>query len=267
MEVDVKILKPLRLIAHYLRHNTMSAMAYRGAFLIQVLGMVLNDVMLLFFWTIFFSRFPTLKGWSLSDVIALYAIIATGYGLATLVCGNSRHVAQIIAGGDLDYYLALPADPLVHLLVSRMSLPSWGDIAFGVLIYLVTNPERWFTLPLFLLLCVLSAIIFVAFNVIVGALAFWLGQAQNLAMQLGEALLSFGLYPIDIFPGGVRLLLYILIPAAFVGSVPAKLLRDFNVAQLLALAGFSLALWLAARWIFYRGLRRYVSGNLITMRG
>ncbi|MBN2004886.1 MAG: ABC-2 family transporter protein [Anaerolineae bacterium] len=263
----MKVLKLLRLIAHYLRHNAMSAMAYRGAFLMQALGMLLNDVMLLFFWTVLFSRFPTVKGWALNDVIALYAIMATGFGMATIICGNSWNVARIIANGDLDYYLALPADPLVHLLISRMSLPAWGDAAFGILVYLIATPERWATLPLFLFLCALSGIIFIAFGALVGSLAFWLGQAQNLTFQMNNALLSFGLYPIDIFPGGVRLLLYTLIPAAFVGSVPATLLRDFNVTQLAILVGFVLGIWLVARWVFHRGLRRYVSGNLITMRG
>ncbi len=263
----MNIAKTLRLIGHYVRHNTMSAMAYRGAFFMQSLGMLLNDVMLLFFWTILFSRFPTVKGWGLGDVVVLYAVAAAGFGLATIVCGNTGNVAQIIADGDLDYYLALPADPLVHLLISRMSLPAWGDFAFGILVYLVAAPDHWKTLPFFLLLCVLSAIIFVSFGVIVGALAFWLGQAQNLALQLNAAVLTFSIYPIDIFPGGIRLLLYTLIPAAFIGSMPATLLRNFSGGRLAGLLGFTLGIWLLARWVFYRGLRRYVSGNLVTLRG
>ncbi len=260
-------MKTLRLIQGYLRHNLMSAMAYRGAFLIQVLGMLLNDVMLLFFWSILFSRFPSLNGWQLVDVVILYAVVAVGFGLATVVCGNSGRVAQIIANGDLDYYLALPADPLTHLLVSRTSLPSWGDVLFGLVIYLVAAPERWWTLPLFLFLGMLSGVIFIAFSVIVGALAFWLGQSQNLAMQLRNALLTFGLYPVDIFPNMVRVLLYTLIPAAFVGSVPATLLTQFRWTQLVTISGVALAFMLLARWIFSRGLRRYESGNLVTARG
>lgn len=245
----------------------MSAMAYRGAFLLQVFGMLLNDVMLLFFWAVLFNRFPTLNGWALRDVVALYGIVAVGFGLATAVCGNSGRVAHIIAGGDLDYYLVLPADPLLHLLVSRSSLPSWGDILFGVVVYIVAMPERWMTLPLFFLLGVLSGLIFVAFSVIVGSLAFWIGQSQDLAMQLRNAMLTFGLYPVDIFPGTVRVLLYTLIPAAFVGSIPAMLLAEFRWGRLLGLVAVTAALIAAARLVFNCGLRRYESGNLVTARG
>jgi ABC-2 type transport system permease protein len=260
-------MKTFRLVAGYLRHNLMSAMAYRGAFALQVFGMLLNDVMLLFFWAILFSHFPALQGWTLRDVVTLYAIVAFGFGLATVVCGNSGRVAHVIASGDLDYYLALPADPLVHLLVSRTSLPSWGDALFGLVVYLIAAPERWTTLPLFLLLGVLSALIFVAFSVIAGALAFWIGQSQNLAMQLQNAMLTFGLYPVDIFPGLVRVLLYTLIPAAFVGSIPAMLLVEFDWGRLAGLFLVTVAFLLVARGVFALGLRRYESGNLVTTRG
>ncbi len=259
-------MKSFRLMLIYLRHNLMASMAYRGAFWLQVFGMLLNDVMLLFFWAMLFSRFPSLNGWGLRDIIALYGIVAMGFGAATVICGNSGRVAQIIASGDLDYYLALPADPLIHILVSRTSLPSWGDIAFGVVVYGMAAPHRWATLPLFLLLGGLSGVIFVAFSVIAGALAFWLGQSQNLAMQLRNALLTFGLYPVDIFPGAVRLLLYTLIPAAFVGSLPATMLTAFSWGKLLLLLTFTVVISLVARAVFYLGVRRYESGNLVTAR-
>lgn len=259
--------KSLRLILMYLRHNLMSALAYRVAFMIQIVGMMLNNVMLLFFWTVLFNRLPTLNGWGLEGVITIYAIVAFGYGVAVVVFGNTFHVAEVIAKGDLDYYLALPADPLTHLLVSRMSIAGWGDLFFGLLIYCIALPAAWRHLPLFLFLGVLSGLVFVAFNVLVGSLVFWLGQAQNLSSQLGNALLTFSLYPIDIFPGVVRVLLYVLIPAAFVGSIPAKLLMEFNTFQLLELTIFVIVLCYVARLLFMFGLRRYESGNLVTARG
>ena len=150
--------KMLRLVSGYLRHNLMSAMAYRGAFLLQVIGMLLNDAMLLFFWWILFSRLPSLRGWDLPRVMTLYGVVAFGFGAATIVCGNAFNVARIIVRGDLDFYLTLPADPLTHLLVSRMSLPAWGDMLFGLLVFLAAAPGQWKQLPLFLLLGLLAGL-------------------------------------------------------------------------------------------------------------
>ena len=245
----------------------MSVMAYREAFILQAFGMLINDLMLLVFWVVLFSRFPNIRGWDLPGVVTLYGLVATGYGIATVIFGNAGRVAQLITNGDLDYYLALPADPLVHLLVSRSSLSAWGELMFGIGVYLLADAGHWVLLPLFLGLATLSSLVLVAFLVIIGSLAFWLGQSQNLSMQLSNALITFGLYPMDIFPGVVKLLLYTLIPAAFVGSVPAALLVSFSWGRLAGIISFSLGAVLFARWVFYRGLRRYTSGNLVTTRG
>ena len=260
-------MKSARLVLGYLRHNLMSAMAYRGAFFLQVFGMILNNSALLFFWWVLFSQLPTLRGWDLTQVMTLYGILAFGFGLANVVCGNAFLVARAIVRGDLDYYLALPADPLVHLLVSRMSLSAWGDMVFGLAVYLIASPDRWRSLPLFLLLGGLVALIFVAFSVLVSSLAFWIGNADNLAGQAINSLLSFGLYPIEIFPSPVQWILYTLIPAAFVGSMPAGLLSEFSWERLALLVVFTAGLVLAASLVFRWGLRRYESGNLVIVRG
>jgi ABC-2 type transport system permease protein len=259
--------KSLRLLLIYVRHNLMSQMAYRTSFVLQVFGMMLNNTMLLVFWALLFRRFPTLNGWTFEGIILIYCVAAAGFGVAVVVFGNLGQIARAITTGDLDYYLALPADPLMHLLVSRMVLPGLGDALFGVMLFIVFVPQWWIKLPLFLLMTGLCAIIFAAFAVLAGSLAFWLGQSEYLAMQLRNALLSFSLYPVDIFPGGIRLLLYTLIPAALVGSMPATLLMDFNARTLLYLVAGTAVLALAARAVFYRGLRRYESGNLVTTRG
>lgn len=260
-------MKTTRLVLGYLRHNLMSAMAYRGAFLLQVFGMALNNTMLLFFWWILFTRLPNLRGWNMTQVITLYGLVALGFGIANVVCGNSFLVACLIARGDLDYYLALPADPMLHLLVSRMSLSAWGDLLFGLIVFLVAAPKSWASLPLFLFLGVLTGLIFVAFGVLVGSLAFWVGNADNLASQAVNSLITFSLYPIELFPGAVQWLLYTLIPAAFVGSLPASLLTHFSWERLGILVVFTAGILAAARILFQRGLRRYASGNLVTVRG
>jgi ABC-2 type transport system permease protein len=134
-------------------------------------------------------------------------------------------------------------------------------------VYLAAAPGRWAGLPLFLVLGAIAGLILVAFSVLMGSLAFWVGNADNLATQAINALITFGLYPADIFPGVVRVLLYTLIPGAFIGSVPAALLSDFDWGRLGLLVTFAAGLTLAARFLFQRGLRRYESGNLVTARG
>ena len=76
-----------------------------------------------------------LNGWDLTGVVTIYAVSASGFGLVVALFGNLTRVAHVIASGDLDYYLALPANPLWHVLASRMNLSGWGDLLFGILLY------------------------------------------------------------------------------------------------------------------------------------
>jgi ABC-2 type transport system permease protein len=176
-------------------------------------------------------------------------------------------IATTVVTGDLDYYLALPADPLLHLIVSRTHLSAWGDAISGLGIFLFLVPGSLAKLPLFLVYAVTGALIFIGFAVIVGSLAFFLEQSQDISGYLYNALISFSLYPIDIFPRVVRLLLYTLVPAAMVGALPARLLHEFRWEWLAALIGSTASILFVARRLFTLGLRRYESGNRVTVRG
>jgi ABC-2 type transport system permease protein len=76
----------------------------------------------------------------------------------------------------------------------------------------------------------------------------------------------FSSYPLGIFDGWTRVLVFTLLPAAFVGAIPAGLVRSFDqaaLAELAAAAAISLGVGAA---VFHRGLKRYQSGNAIQAR-
>jgi ABC-2 type transport system permease protein len=54
-----------------------------------------------------------------------------------------------------------------------------------------------------------------------------------------------------------------LIPAAFVGAVPAELIVTFSWERFALLLAAATALLVLAVFVFYRGLRRYESGSAI----
>ncbi len=119
-------------------------MEYRVNFISQVIGMIINDGIYFVFWLVFFDRFKQAQGWGMADMVLLFAIITTGYGLAFALFGNALTLAELIAQGRLDYYLALPRNVLLHVLASRSSLSAWGDLTFGLMAYAFTGR---FSLP------------------------------------------------------------------------------------------------------------------------
>jgi ABC-2 type transport system permease protein len=120
---------------------------------------------------------------------------------------------------------------------------------------------------LFVFLAAHVCLIFTAFFVTLGALAFFLGNTEGLMQQMSGALVSFSTYPMDIFNGAVRVLLFTIIPAGFISFIPLQLLRQFTWAFMGALTGFTIVFVALAMGLFELGLRRYESGNLLGMQG
>jgi ABC-2 type transport system permease protein len=261
------VAKYLRFGLRYISLNFSAAMEYRGAFLAQCIGMALNDLVLFIFWAIYFARFGDVGGWGLRDVVLVWAVAAASVGLAAALFGNSLRVATIIVQGQLDYYLSLPKEALVHVLVSRMGLAGWGDVCFGVLAFVFFGPLDPLSVVLYIVLVLLSLTIMVSFMVLAGSLAFFIGSAEAAAFQAQQAVVTFALYPGSMYQGWIKVLLFTAIPSGFISHVPASLLRSFDASLFAVLIAFAVGLGCAAAFVFSLGLRRYESGNLVMPRG
>ncbi|MEA4883184.1 MAG: ABC-2 family transporter protein [Clostridia bacterium] len=255
-----------RFIWEHVKFNVASAMEYRQSFISQVLFMMANDFMLLFFWWVIYGRVEDISGWEFRDIITLYAVFATAFGLSASVFGNARRLARVISEGQLDYYLLLPRDPLLHVIVSRSDISGIGDVAFGVAVFALFTRVTLGRVILFAVVCLASCAIYTAFEAIVGSLAFFIGNAQALSSELTEALTVFSGYPGSMFRGAARAVLYTLLPAGFAAFIPVELLRRFSLPLFAGLVAFSIGIACLAAWVFRVGLTRYESGNLLSAR-
>lgn len=250
----------------YTKANLAMEMEYRASFVTRLFGVVLNDCMWLGFWFIYFTRFPVVQGWTRNDIVTLWAVLGFGYGLASGFLGNANNLAGIIASGNLDFYMVYPRNVLLHALCSKIDVGSLGDVVFGPAVFILAVKPNLSLAFLFLLSGVLVGCIFLGFSVLTGSIAFFMGNSENLASQMQNALVHFSTYPSAIFRGGVKTLLFTVIPAGFMNSVPVKIMRDFNPAFFLGLVGAAAVFLTAAIFLFNAGMRRYESGNLMQVR-
>jgi ABC-2 type transport system permease protein len=247
------------------KSNFAGAMEYRAAFVSQIVGMFVNDAVYFAFWIVFFDRFTEIRGWGVRDMFLLMSIVALGFGLAFTFFGNALQLSHVIAQGQLDYYLSLPRSVLLSVLASRMNNSALGDLSYGVLTYLFTGRFTPGEISLWLAACLLTAVIFVMTFTLFHTLTFWLGNASLLAEQLQNAMLTFAMYPADIFQGAIRFMMYTLVPAAFVGIVPLNVVRGLDLGGLLWLTLAAGAITLISSRMFHAGLRRYESGSAINV--
>ena len=256
----------LLFLRELIKLNLASAMEYRASFISQILGMFINNGIYFVFWLIFFDKFGAVRGYEIGDIYLLFGIVALGYGLAYMFAANTGpNLAYLIAQGRLDYYLVLPRRLLPHVIFSRMSVSTIGDVTFGLMAYLLTGRFHPIDIMLFLITAVLAGLVLVGFSIINGSLAFFLGNAQQLSQQANGAIVTFALYPHTLFTGWARLFLFTVIPAGFVGGVPVEVVTGRNPLLLLGLVLVVIAIWSLATAVFYFGLRRYESGSAINV--
>jgi ABC-2 type transport system permease protein len=246
--------------------NLKSSFALRASFWLQAAFMVANNALFFVFWLLFFARFEEVRGWRAGDVAALYGIVASGFGAAVVFAGGVRELAGRVTNGDLDGYLTLPKSPLLHLVASRTFASGWGDLASGAVFIATSGLLSPSGLPLALVAVALSATMFVATGVLLHSSTFWLGRTETVARQAWEFMITFSIYPRPLFGGVIKIVLFTLIPAGFIGYLPLELLRNFRWSGLAAAIGGAAAYSALAVWVFAAGLRRYESGNAMRVR-
>lgn len=264
MLTEVK--KSLKLMFYYFKFNISSVMEYKTSFLIQSFGMILNNSAFIFFWWILFENVNTIGGYGFQDEMMLWAVMSSSFGLSFVFFGNVNQITRMILNGELDTYLLQPKDPLVNILCSRTVVSAWGDTLYGVILFFLIRGFDVVGFLLFLLFCITGALIFSSVLVTFHALSFYIGNAEGIGQMVTEFMISFSIYPEGIFKGAVKFILYTVIPAAFVVYIPAGVIKEFSIIALLKVIGVALLWIVIAYTAFYRGLKRYESGNLIVSK-
>jgi ABC-2 type transport system permease protein len=251
----------LAYLAALLATNIKAGFARRGEALLSVLLMFANNLVFFVIWIIYFQRFRTLAGWQQEDVALLYGMAAWAFGLCVALAGGFREMGKVIVGGGLDVHLGRPRHPLPSLLLSR-SIPSgFGDLASALVMWVLLGGRGLADLPLLIGLASAGAVVMLATFVMGQCLVFWWPRALRLGEELLQVVLMISVYPQHIFGAGVRILLFTLLPVAFMSQVPVEAVREADGLKAFAVIAAAMVYAGLAVFVFERGLRRYASGN------
>jgi ABC-2 type transport system permease protein len=226
--------------------------------------MIANDLAWVAFWLLFFNRVGSVRGWDAERVLLLFAILTTIAGIGLGLLANARSIGTLAANGELDAVLVLPVGTLAYVLVRRIDTSLLGDLLFGPILFVLAGtptPERT---AVYVLGSICGAAVMVGFLVAVGALTLFIGgrgQQGDLAFQ---AILILASYPLDLFGGVTKLLLFTVVPAAFVTGLPTTLVDEFSALTALALIGAAAGFTGLGTVTFKLGMRKYASGAVWT---
>lgn len=103
-------------------------------------------------------------------------------------------------------------------------------------------------------------------SVILSSLSFWFSKSDIIVDTGNGLMINFATYPDGIFKGIVKVLLFTLIPVGIVNYIPVKILSEFNIYLFLIVISVTILLIIFSFIIFYKGLKRYSSSNLMVAR-
>lgn len=255
----------LRVCILSVKYNIMREMLNKVTFLTNIGFMMLNNASFIIQWVILFHIKEDIGGYSMKEVMLLWGLAASSFGLAHILFDRVFSLPELIINGKLDAYLVLPKNVLLSVMTSSTSTSSIGDLLYGLILLCVFcfSVGRFF---LFLLFTATGAAIITAFALIMGSLSFWFVRADVFGANMVNSMISFATYPDGIFKGTARFLLYQIIPVGMAVYHPVHIMMDFDVHGLFTVLGYTFLLWAAAIFVFYRGLKRYSSSSLMAAR-
>jgi ABC-2 type transport system permease protein len=250
------------------RSGLRERMHYKANFLITSLLRGLTALADFLIVAVILMRFRVVDGWDMYEVALLYGLASLGNAIYHVAGREMEQIERYLVSGDFDAILVRPWPTLFTLLARKLDFGRLGNGVQGLAVTVIGVTELtrrgaltgWEHLYLFVIPLTSAAIIF-AVALATAAAGFWLIRTDDLQVFTTYAPVTASYYPLSIYPGWLRGMLYTLIPMAFGNYLPVRYLLGKGGSPwvlLLAPVVGVLALWLAYRlWLI--GETRYQS--------
>jgi ABC-2 type transport system permease protein len=256
----------LRLLWIFLGNSLQLELEYRGNFVLNIFNSLIATAMGLLIIITMFGNADSLGGWTFLEVLTLYGVFMMMEALIDiLLYPNLNRVPEYIRTGNMDFFLLKPIS--ARFLVSFRYLRVWMVpqllLGLGLVVYGMAQSGA-LTLGSLLLAGVMlasGAVLIYAIWFMLITTAFWLVKVENIS-ELFNAFFQAGRFPVSAFPAWARLFLTVVVPIAFVTTVPASAAIG-RLEPGMALLGVGLAvLLLVASQAFWRlAVANYTSAS------
>ena len=209
-----------RIVASRIR----SQLAYPVSFALDVFSQLLGQSMELLAILVIFTQVTSLGGFSAGEVVLIYGLAATAFGLADLAVGQVEALPDYIRTGELDVLLLRPLGALAQLLSADVQLRRVGRVAVGlVTLAWALRDVEW--TPLRVVVAVVAplsgAVLLSAIWIAANCVSFWLVDGREVANSVTYGSDFATSYPITVYGPWLRRIMCFVVPGAFVAYFPA----------------------------------------------
>ncbi len=262
-------MESLRIYLKLIRISMQSRMQYRADFVIGIISVLVLNAVNLGLIGILVSRFNSLHGWTVWDMVFLYSLFVLGHSIYSLFFWHFNQMDDYIIRGTFDQFLVRPVSPFIQFIGREIQYIGFGDVIVGLASFSMayTHLELHWGVGMWLFFAVVvlsGTVVEMAIRWIVACTAFWTGRSVALTFVMNRFNLLVQQYPIDVFGTWFRVVVT-LIPIAFMNYYPSLILlgkteHGWSWLGLVSPVVALLTLFIAA--IVWRlALRRYASSG------
>jgi ABC-2 type transport system permease protein len=238
-------------------------MQYRADFLISSVGMFFSSLATLSIFVVLFQSIPNLAGWSLMEMVFLYAFYMIAISPMQILFDNVWWLRYKVQSGEFVKYYFRPLNMMFYYMSERFDIKGLTQLAAGIVLLAYSSARlglEWSAGKILMLLVAefSAALVLIAIAVMAGASAFWIINSYPV-LALAWKVREFAPYPITIFDGIFRFAFTFILPIGFIAFYPAQFfLRPAEVSPLFFLTpviGISLFALMYRMWV--KGVNSY----------
>lgn len=248
-----------------IKYGIMREMVNKASFIVNIVFMILNDAAFIVQWVVLYSLKNEVGGYTLKQVFLLWGLAAGTFGFSRFFFKKAFSLSDTITLGKLDSYIVQPKNILLSAITSDVDPSALGDIVYSF-IMLFASGITISKLILYPLCIITGGIIVVAIAIILASLSFWINKSDMVADTGNNLMINFATYPDGIFKGISKFILFTIIPVGFVNYIPVWVLTQFDLKLTLGILLFTAFTVILAFVIFYKGLKKYSSSNLMAAK-
>lgn len=248
-----------------IKYAMMREMLNKATFISNIIFMILNNACFIVQWVVLFSLKSNMGGYTFKQILLLWGMGAGVYGVSHFFFEKCFKLSDIINSGKLDAYIVQPKNILLSTITSDIKVSALGDILFAIIVYFIYGFSP-LSFLLFVLFLIIGGLILTAISIILHSLSFWFNNADMIAEVGNNLMVNFATYPDGIFKGITKWLLFTLVPVGIANYIPVKVIINFNPYLFVINISVCILLIIIAYIVFYKGLKRYSSSNLMSAR-
>ena len=240
---------------------------YQVNMLIDLVAMVGSLAGSIFVLSVFFGQGRELGGWSWEAALVVQGIYTFLDGVSsTWLRPNLGAIVTHVREGTLDFVLLKPIDSQFWVSLRIMAPAGLPEMGLGLvlIVWAASRAGASFSLGTVLvavlMLCV-GGVILYALWFVIAATSIWFVKTWN-ATEVLRAVLASGRFPVSAYPPTLRLVFTLVLPVAFLTTVPAEVILGRAAMPTLALGLFLAVIFFVgsrAFWLF--ALRYYTSAS------